>query len=429
MKFTLENSRFYLTGFTPRLLLSFLFIIVSIEVSVAQYHIETIKKLTSPSFHGRGYYKKGDIKSAKFIRKEFKKTGLLPVNGNYFQEFSFPVNTFPGKTAATLGEQKLVPGKDFIVSPACPSVKGKFNLIKVTVPLPDFSSRDYSNTFILINKHGLDSASSTKLDSLSRFPPKVKGVVIVEPTKLTWSVSQKVSDKVFIQVLKDSFPESSTSITLNIQNKFIPSYPTYNVMGYVPGTTNADSFIVFTAHYDHLGRMGKKALFAGANDNASGTAMIMDLARHYVKPGNRVGKSILFIAFAGEEAGLVGSKYYSENPPLPLDKIRFLLNLDLMGNGEEGMMVVNGSVHEQEFNLLDSINTKHQLLSTVGKRGPAANSDHYWFSHRGVPAFFLYTLGGSKAYHDIYDVAENLPLTEYEDVKELLMEFVKEVGR
>lgn len=200
-------------------------------------------------------------------------------------------------------------------------------------------------------------------------------------------------------------------------------------MGYVPGTTNADSFIVFTAHYDHLGRMGKEALFAGANDNASGTAMIMDLAQHYVKPENRTGKSILFIAFGAEEAGLVGSKYFSENPELPLEKIRFLLNLDLMGNGDEGVMVVNGTAHEQEFNLLDSINTSQKLLSTVGKRGPAANSDHHWFSQRGVPAFFLYTMGGSKAYHDIYDVAENLPLTEYEDVKRLLMEFVTELGR
>ena len=312
MKFTIESFRFYLKRFSSRWYLSILIIFIAAEVSFAQYHIETIKKLTSPSFHGRGYYKKGDIKAAKFIRKEFKKTGLSPVNGSYFQKFSFPVNTFPGKADVTIGGKKLVPGKDFIVSPACPSVKGTFNLIKISVPLPDFSSRDFSNDFLLIDKYGMDAASALILDSLLRFPPKVKGVVIVEPTKLTWAVSQKVSEIVLIRVLRDSFPFSSSTITVNIQNKFIPSYYTYNVMGYVPGTTNADSFIVFTAHYDHLGRMGKEALFAGANDNASGTAMIMDLAQHYVKPENRTGKSILFIAFGAEEAGLVGSKYFSE---------------------------------------------------------------------------------------------------------------------
>src|SRR4030095_9120627 len=108
-----------------------------------------------------------------------------------------------------------------------------------------------------------------------------------------------------------------------------------NVLGMVPGTLYPDSFIVFTAHYDHLGRMGKKALFPGANDNASGSAMIIDLARYYAQPANRPKCSLLFIAFAGEEAGLIGSRYYTENPILPLEQIKFLINLDLMGNGEE----------------------------------------------------------------------------------------------
>jgi len=395
----------------------------------AQYHVETIKKLASPGFHGRGYYKKGDHKAAAFISKEFRKAGLLPVNGSYQQHFHLPVNTFPGKTEVSIGDKNLVPGKDFIVSPACPTVKGKFNLIKITVPLPDFKARDYSNDFILIDKHGLDSVSKAVLDSLSRFPPKVKGVVIAEPSKLTWSVSQKVNDLVFIRALRDSFPIDGATITLDIRNRFIPSYSTQNVLGYVPGTSNADSFIVFTAHYDHLGRMGKNALFAGANDNASGTAMIMDLARYFSQPENRTGKSILFIAFAAEEAGLVGSKYYVDNPLLPIAKIRFLLNLDLMGNGEDGIMVVNGEIHETEFQLLETINNQKKLLKSIGKRGSAKNSDHYWFSHHGVPAFFLYTTGGSKAYHDIFDVPSSLPLTEYEDVKTLLKEFVGVVGK
>lgn len=401
------------------LLITFLFCCFT-SLLYAQYHAEMIRTLASPKFHGRGYYGNGDVKAALFIRDEFRKLGLLPVNGTMLQPFSFPVNTFPGKVAVTMGDKKLVPGKDFIVSPASPSVKGTFPLTRVILPLPDFKLRDYSGEFLLIDKSNADSVSMAMLDSLSRNPPPVKGIVMVEPKKLTWSVSQKVNDRVFIRVLKDSFPETANMISLNIQNRFISQHQTYNVVGYVKGSVHPDSFIVFTAHYDHLGRMGKKTLFPGASDNASGTAMLLDLARHYTQPANRPEKSILFIAFAGEEAGLVGSKYYTDHPLLPLNKIHFLINLDMMGNGDEGMMVVNGEVHEQAFARLDSINNAHQLVLPLGKRGAARNSDHHWFSHHGVPAFFFYTKGGSKAYHDIYDTPSSLPLTEFEDIMTLI---------
>jgi len=250
----------------------------------------------------------------------------------------------------------------------------------------------------------LDSSGAATIDSIAKNPPEVRGIIIVESQKLTWSVSVKVNDKIFIRILKSAMPENADRILLDIENKFISSYATKNVMGLIRGTQFPDSFIVFTAHYDHLGRMGRNALFAGANDNASGTAMIIDMARHYSTASNAPKYSILFIAFAAEEAGLIGSKYYTEDPPLPLQQIRFLINLDLMGNGEEGVMVVNGEVHEKEFAILENINREQQLVKEVGKRGKAKNSDHYWFSEKGVPAFFLYTQGGSKAYHDVYDL-------------------------
>ncbi len=380
----------------------------------------TLNKLASPAFEGRGYYNNGDGKAANFIGDEFKRIGLLPVNKSYFQPFYFPVNTFPGKMKVALDEKLLIAGQDYIVSPSCPSVKGTFTVKKVLTPLQQFSKSD----FILIDKSGADSVTAATLDSISKNPPDVRGVIIVEPQKLTWSVSGKVNDKIFIRILKSALPDAFEEIKLHIQNKFIQAHKAANVMAYIPGTLYPDSFIVFTAHYDHLGRMGKQALFPGANDNASGIAMILDIAQHYVIPSNRLNVSVLFIAFAGEEAGLIGSRFYTENPPLPLEKIRFLLNLDLMGNGQEGVMVVNGQIHEKEFYMMEQINNQQQLVKEVGKRGKAANSDHYWFSEKGVPAFFLYTQGGSKAYHDIYDVPETLELTEFEDVKKLLYGFV-----
>ena len=130
-----------------------------------------------------------------------------------------------------------------------------------------------------------------------------------------------------------------------------------------------------------------------------------------------------FILFSGEEAGLLGSKYFSENPLIPLKNIRFLVNLDLEGTGGEGVTVVNASVYPNEFDMLKQINEKDKYLSKVYSRGKAPNSDHYFFSEKGVPAFYMYTMGGIKAYHDIYDVSATLPLNEHENMFKLLISF------
>ena len=184
----------------------------------------------------------------------------------------------------------------------------------------------------------------------------------------------------------------------------------------------SDSLIVFTAHFDHLGRMGE-ALFPGASDNASGTAMVLDIAEHYSKSIPEY--DTYFIFFSGEEAGLIGSRYFVENPVFDLKKIKFLINLDLMGSAAKGITAVNGRLHEEEMKRMAKINTERNLIPKLKLRGKAANSDHYWFSERGVPAIFIYTEGNAKAYHDVYDTPENLDWANYEEVFTLLVEFVK----
>ena len=109
-------------------------------------------------------------------------------------------------------------------------------------------------------------------------------------------------------------------------------------------------------------------------------------------------------------------------------KTKFVLNLDLMGNGEEGITVVNATEYPKAFEMLNSINEKQHLLATIGQRGKAANSDHYWFSEKGVPSFFIYTLGARKAYHDIDDDRETLPWPEIKDLSSLLLLFLQKIG-
>ncbi|HAN76627.1 MAG TPA: arginyl aminopeptidase, partial [Bacteroidales bacterium] len=200
---------------------------------------------------------------------------------------------------------------------------------------------------------------------------------------------------------------------------------TQNVIGYLPG--KSDSLIVFTAHYDHVGMMGNKTFFPGAHDNASGTAMVLDLARFYASKKEKPEYSMLFIFFAGEELGLLGSLYYVQNPVYPLENIKFLVNLDMISGGEKGIKVVNGSVFQSEFDTLSKLNKENNLLADVSIRGAAANSDHYYFYEKGVKCFFIYSLGAYSEYHTVNDKAVGLPLYEYEDIFNLLTLFVQTI--
>ena len=350
---------------------------------------KTIDTLTSEYFWGRGYTNNGLKKAAEYLAAEFKHYGLKPLTGkNYCQEFQFPVNTFPGKMDVSVNGIELIPGRDFIITPDSRGTKAKGKL--------------------------------TEQDS-THFMNAESRVIVSLENKLTWSVADKAQDYTNIQVLKSVFKEKPSSFQINIENKEVAAFNARNVCGLVKGTRKPDSLIVITAHYDHLGGMGKETFFPGANDNASGITLLLNLAKHYLENAPRY--SIVFICFAGEEAGLIGSKYFSEHPLINLSSIRFLINIDLAGTGDEGITVVNASVFPKEFAILKEINTANNYLAQVKSRGKAANSDHYWFTEKGVPSFFIYTLGGIKAYHDVFDVAETLPLTEYSDLFNLITSF------
>lgn len=388
---------------------------------------KTIRTLTSEKYDGRGYVNNGDRKAAKFIASAFKEYGLQPVNGkSYMQEFSFPVNTFPGSMLLSIDNKVLLPGEDFIVHPGMPTCKGKFDIIRITKPSSSYLKETLLNKWLLIDTSAAENEmTAADLKDWLKTPSGAAGILMIAPHKLTWTVSKEQSKVPVLIVLKSKMPAAAGSIQIHIQAKFIQDHTTANVAGMIEGTQKKDSTIFITAHYDHLGRMGSATYFPGANDNASGIAMLLELAKYYSENKNTLPYSLVFIAFAGEEAGLMGSKYYTENPLLPLHKIRFLLNLDLLGTGEEGMMVVNATEFPEAFHTLDSINSNGSFLPKLGQRGKAANSDHYWFTEAGVPAFFCYTMGGISAYHDIYDRESTLPLTKFKDAFQLFSAFIK----
>ncbi len=110
-----------------------------------------------------------------------------------------------------------------------------------------------------------------------------------------------------------------------------------------------------------------------------------------------------------------------------LRRIKQLINIDIMGNAEKGITVVNGEVFRPQFDKLVAINQKANYLPTVAIRGKAKNSDHYYFSEKGIPSFFIYSMGGPGFYHDVMDTAASLQLTHYEKVAQCLIEFVNQL--
>jgi aminopeptidase YwaD len=356
------------------------------------YTRKTIKFLTSKACYGRGYLRDGLNTAASYIAKELKTLQVQPLQSeNYFQPFRFNVNTFPGKVSVKINGQALRPGEDYIMSPESAGLKGKFTLQKK------------------------DSVTYTSNAG-------TRPLVMRLRKKLTFSVATEEADYCEVELLdRGNYPDIKTA-EVNIRNKMIRPFEAKNIIGFLPGQHLSDSMIVFAAHYDHLGGMGKKTFFPGANDNASGVSVLLNLAKYYTAHPPRY--KTLFIFFAGEEAGLIGSKFFTESGLIDLKKIKFLVNLDLLGTGDDGIMVVNGALHEKEFALLQKINAEQQLVKEVKKRGKAKNSDHYWFSEAGVHCFFIYTLGGTTSYHDVFDVEKKLPLTDYRDVFRLITTFV-----
>lgn len=380
--------------------------------------------LASERMLGRGYVGGGLDLAAEHISKEFENLGLIGFGQDYYQPFYHRVNTFPSVIEFKIGGDALTPGIDFIVDPSCPLFAGR--LMARIIPLTDLKTLPHPDTIastcvdciLVLDARGLTDKTILKdADQLKYLYSEYAPVVWLSDTKLTWAVSDQQTRYPIVETNSDKLKDGSW-IELKIGAELISDFKSKNILGHVKGRSVPDSIIVFTAHYDHLGMMGEEACFNGANDNASGTAFLLSLAKHYVEYPDDY--TCVFIAFAGEEAGLKGSKYFVENPLFDLSKVRFVINLDLMGSGVDGITVVNAKENHEEFSILEELNTEHELLPVVKSRGQAANSDHYYFAEAGVPAIFIYALGGSQAYHDVYDVSSNLTFEEYPDIFKLL---------
>jgi hypothetical protein len=412
-----------------RIITLLLFLSSTSLFSQKEYAKSILDTLCSPHFDGRGYVNNGDVRAADFIVDELKRIGVQQFkNKEFTQDYTLNVNTFPYPIEVVLGEDTLEPGADYLVDAISGTAQGEFDLVEINPENYlstyggniDFKLLDPSQTVFAFNFTEVKNKELlNQIRSLSYYASMYFPVILVTTHKQMYSVGRDQSNYPIITVDSSAYNKTE-KVKLKINNKYIPKYESKNVIGVIPGKKKK-KYIVFSAHYDHLGRMGEQTYFPGGNDNASGVAMLLSIAKYYMK--NPPKYSIAFCFFSGEEAGLEGSKYFVSHPYFKLRKVKFVINIDIMGGAGKGITVVNGSKHEESFNRMVEINETNKLLGKVSKRGPTANSDHYHFSESGVPAFFIYSVGNVKNYHDIYDTAKNTPLTKFNEVQQLVLHF------
>ncbi|WP_192823074.1 M28 family metallopeptidase [Rufibacter sp. LB8] len=393
---------------------------------------KTIAALASEEMHGRGYAFKGDSLAANYLEQRYASMGLQSFTAGFRQNFTLPINILDNRLLLEVNGQTLQPGVDFIAHGATGAGAGDGRVYQLDTTLlldvdaaQNFLATKLRNTVLVVRQRHFQNLLSLPEPFRAQLAT-VKAVVVLQPgAKVMATVRTEQLPFPVLEVLEKSWPAHAKKVKFAVDARLEQAYKSQNLIGFIPGKLQPDSFVVITAHYDHLGRQGKTLMFPGAHDNASGTAFLLELAHWYAQPQNTPDYSIAFMAFAAEEAGLLGSKFYTENPLFPLAKIKFLLNLDLMSTGEEGMMAVNGSVFPKQFSLLQQLNRQHQFLPQIKSRGKAANSDHYYFTEQGVPSFFFYTLGGTTTeYHHPNDKAETLPLTKFPQVFALIKAFI-----
>lgn len=181
--------------------------------------------------------------------------------------------------------------------------------------------------------------------------------------------------------------------------------PSENVLGVLPGKN--DRLIVISAHYDHLGII-EGSLYPGANDNASGVALVLELAENLTK--TPLPYTILFAFWGGEEAGLLGSAYFCQNNTSPLDNIACIINLDSLGNLGKEKSLLGWAPCEDEF----SRNMAGKLLAAGWKikweNNTSHNSDHWPFAKAGIPGFTLLSPAWLEHNHTTEDTIDRINL-------------------
>ena len=401
--------------------------ISSLQAQDLKHYKKIVKELSSKKYQGRGYAKDGANKAGKYLVKEFEKAGVDEV---VCQPFKIDINTFCGKMDMWADGKKLKPGVDFSMREYSPGVHGEFPVYHVdTVNFDaekmyaDLAKPEYANCMVVCDFWFMYNHKEFK--PLHKKDSSVGGFIQTwtSPIKFYKAYGSKVMGKPTVWVTPEAI-EGVKNVKFDIDNEWLQDYELFNVIAKVEGEKH-DSCFVFTAHYDHLGNLGKKVYYPGANDNASGTATIVTLAEYYAK--NKPQYDMYFIAFSGEDSGLNGSMYYVENPTVPLSQIKYLFNIDMIGDNNPVQYCEVSYEGYYGYTMLEKINGMNDYFEALNRGELAANSDHYPFAERHVPCILFENENGDafKYYHTIYDTYKNAIFVTYEPIFKIIKDFVE----
>lgn len=477
-----------------------------------------VEYLASDKLEGRRTGEKGATAAAEYIAKAFAKIKLKPGvgRGNGKSSFlqAFPYVT--GVEAAPTGNDfrlrlskersewvKTVLAKPVGFSPNAnvpdtPVVYAGFGIVSPDLKHDDYANLDAKGKIVLVfdgnpendNPHSMFGKFDVRTKALIARDKGAVGMLVIsreedfhedkltrmtfdqtlgEAALPTFVISRTTAANILDVIEKDlktiglANVKSDTRAIVGFKVNLIKkTSQVYNPIGVLPGTDSIlkNEAIVIGAHYDHLGRGGQGSLDVnsskihhGADDNASGTAAILELARQFA--GERKNKrTIIFIAFSGEEEGLLGSKYYVNNPIWPLDKTVAMINLDMVGRLKDEKLTVGGIGTASEWKgLVNKFNwvtrtiasstytfgtgaTKSEVLgstpSTVFELqlnedgfGP---SDHSSFYGKKIPVLFFFT-GTHVDYHKPSDTFEKINYHGLTKITSYVGEIVRSVDQ
>jgi hypothetical protein len=438
------------------------------QISPRDYLAE-VTYLASPELKGRATGSPELEKAGTYIAGLFKSFGLKPVSGtDYEQPFTVTVNSHLGPDnhldAEDGGAKSVLAAKrDYV--PYSFSSSGKlavqvvfagFGITDADRHYDDYAGVDAKDKIVLMLRH--EPQEGRELTSHATFAAKAsnakmhgaRGVIIVNDVAAHPNDGDKLLDFgtdtgptdagiLFVQVKeadaeawmktegrdlrqleagidKDLQPSSFTMAKLNLDLAVDIQHDTktvHNVEAYLPGST--PEYVVIGAHYDHLGLGDEHSLapsqigtiHPGADDNASGTAGVIELARYFSKQP-KPKRGILFLTFAGEELGLLGSSWYVNHPLLPLDNAVAMINMDMIGRIREGKVYVNGTGTGSTLaKLIGDLKPPDGFKLDLSENLGYGGSDHMSFTIKSVPVLFFFS-GLHGDYHKPSDTADKI---------------------
>ena len=434
-------------------------------------YLNHIKYLSSDELKGRASGSPELEMAAGYLAQQYKSFGLKPIGGRHYLQ-AFPVTTSARMGPGNSFNDAAI-DKDFIPFNFSSKGKATGQVVfagyGITAPeynYDDYAGLDARGKFVVVLRHEpqefdeksvfegkgytdhaqfYSKASNAKRhgaiglivvndcinhpsdqDDLEPFGktagPNDAGLLVVqvkEAVAQPWFHAMKKDLETLQQEIDKSFKPQSFQIagitvteTVDVEREV---KTVHNVAAYLPGQTA--EYVIVGAHYDHLGLGDNHSLAQsqigsvhhGADDNASGTAGVLELARHFSKQSPKPKRGILFLNFAGEELGLLGSGYYATHPELPLDKAVAMINLDMIGRAKDGKLFVGGAGTGTTLRKsLDQVLPRHPGLKVdYSDAGGYGSSDHTSFTARQVPVLFFFS-GLHADYHKPTDTWDKI---------------------